>query len=115
MNNNNNELIVKKIKRISISSIISMAINIFSLILIFIIHLTLSNNLGSENYGLYYFISTLVIIFSILSKGGTDTLLIKCLSKYSAEDNYGLIKGVLSFTNRRVISNCQSDPGYGRN
>ena len=106
MNNNNNELIVKIIKRISISSIISMAINIFSLILIFIIHLTLSNNLGSENYGLYYFISTLVIIFSILSKGGTDTLLIKCLSKYSAEDNYGLIKGVLSFTNRRVISNC---------
>ena len=53
MNNKKNESIVKIIERVSISSILSMAVNIFSLVLVFIIHLTLTNYLGSEDYGLY--------------------------------------------------------------
>ena len=106
LNNKKNESIVKIIERVSISSILSMAVNIFSLVLVFIIHLTLTNYLGSEDYGLYYFIASLVMILSILTKGGIDTLLIKFLPKYSIENNPGLIKGLLSFTNRRVIINC---------
>ena len=106
MNNRKNESIVKIIERVSISSILSIAVNIFSLVLVFIIHLTLTNYLGSEDYGLYYFIASLVMILSILTKGGIDTLLIKFLPKYSIENNPRLIKGLLSFTNRRVIINC---------
>ena len=106
MSNKKNESIVKIIERVSISSILSIAVNIFSLVLVFIIHLTLTNYLGSEDYGLYYFIASLVMILSILTKGGIDTLLIKFLPKYSIENNPGLIKGLLSFTNRRVIINC---------
>ena len=96
MNNKKNESIVKIIERVSISSILSIAVNIFSLVLVFIIHLTLTNYLGSDDYGLYYFIASLVMILSILAKGGIDTLLIKCLPKYSIENNPGLIKGLLS-------------------
>jgi len=106
MNDNNNEAIVKIIKKISISSTVSMAVNIVCLILIFLIHLILSNHLGSENYGKYYFILTLITILSIFSKGGVDTLLIRLLSKYSAKNNIGLIKGLVSFSTKRVISNC---------
>jgi len=94
------------LNKLSLASSLMLGINIFNLIFVFCLHITLTRHMGAENYGGYYFTITLITILSIFTKAGADTLLIRYLPKYVSENCFELVKGVMTYITKRTAIYC---------
>jgi O-antigen/teichoic acid export membrane protein len=70
----------------------------------FISTMVLARLLGPEDYGAYSNAVAWVLIFSALGVLGFNTLLIRDLAIMKAQNNWGLIKGLLRFSDGLILS-----------
>ena len=61
--------------------------------------------MGSNDFGFYYYIITLIAILVIFTKYGFDLLLIRFIPKFLAEKRLNQLKGILIYTNTSCIKN----------
>ncbi|MCT1901860.1 flippase [Oceanobacillus sojae] len=81
----------------------SFFINIFNLIVAFILQLVLARILGVESFGYYSFATTLLAFLILPSKLGLDIVTTRYVSAYKSKDEYGMEKGVIKSTNNIVL------------
>jgi O-antigen/teichoic acid export membrane protein len=61
--------------------------------------------MGSNDFGFYYYIITLIVTLVIFTKYGFDLLLIRFIPKFLAEKRLNQLKGILIYTNTSCIKN----------
>ena len=60
-----------------------------------ILHIFLARAAGVENYGIYAYSLSWVLIFVVLSKFGFGTTVLKYVASYEANKDWGLLRGVI--------------------
>jgi len=60
-----------------------------------LLHIYLARNAGPENYGIYSYAVSWVLIFAMISKFGFGTSLLKNIARYESKENWGALKGMV--------------------
>ena len=71
----------------------------------FLFYIYLSRSMGSNDFGFYYYIITLIATLVIFCKCGFDLLLIRFIPKLLVEKRLNQLKGILIYTNTSCIKN----------
>jgi O-antigen/teichoic acid export membrane protein len=81
----------------------TFVLKIANKLLAFITTLILAKTLGVSGYGAYSYILSIVALLSIPSVMGMDRLLIRDVARYRTEGQWGLIRGLIRWTNSMVM------------
>ena len=84
-------------------SISILLMQVFSIILFFVINILLARYLGVKGYGFYTFLLAWVSVLSVIATAGWDGLLVREITKYQSGKKWGLLKGLLGRSNRVVL------------
>jgi O-antigen/teichoic acid export membrane protein len=90
--------------KLTSDGIISLIIRFFYLLLTFIISVALARLLGAEGYGIYSYVFAIISVLAIVVEFGIPTLIIRETSKYLTNNDFGLLKGVLLWSSRTIIT-----------
>lgn len=63
----------------------------------------LARTLGPESYGTYTFVLSVVTLLSLPAKAGLPTLLVREVAKNQVNERWGLVRGLLKFSNRLAL------------
>lgn len=70
---------------------------IFGALIAFLVQIPLARLLGAEDYGIYIYLLSWIMMFGILTKIGMNTTLPKFMPIYLVDSKWDCLKGVLSF------------------
>jgi O-antigen/teichoic acid export membrane protein len=71
----------------------------------FAVHVLLARLLGVEQYGVYAYVISWMMILALPSKLGMDMALVKFVAAYRARKEWGLLYGVIEFVKRVTLLN----------
>lgn len=81
----------------------SIAIKLASMLIGFLLVVTLARVLGPADYGTYVFVMALITILAIPAQMGLPQLIIRETAKAQANANWGLMRGIWQWSNRYVV------------
>jgi O-antigen/teichoic acid export membrane protein len=90
-------------EKIAFGTISGLILKIINVALNFIISVFLARTLAPEGYGVYAFILSVITLLAIPVQMGLPTLLIREVSRYEHDRQWGLLKGILIRANQMVI------------
>ncbi|MCO1600969.1 flippase [Desulfosporosinus nitroreducens] len=85
------------------ASIASIALKLFYTIATLAINIILARIMGAEGYGIYSYALALTTIIAIPAQIGLPTLLTRNIAAYQIKEQWGLMRGILRFSNEVVI------------
>ncbi len=71
--------------------------------LMFIISVFLTRTIGAEGFGVYVYVTTLINLFVLPAVFGLDQLLVREVSAHLQAQEWGLIRGLVGWTNRTSV------------
>lgn len=80
----------------------AFTINVVGTGLAFLAQLVLARVLGVESYGIYAYVGAWVAVLGMLATLGFQTGILRFVSAYSAREEWGLVRGVTRYAERRV-------------
>ena len=81
----------------------AITINVAGVGIGFLAQLVLARVLGAESYGVYAYVSAWVAVLSLLTTLGFQAGLLRFASAYAAQEQWGLLRGVVRYAERRVL------------
>lgn len=69
----------------------------------FLVHILLARVMGPGHYGIYVYVMSWVAVLAIAAKFGMDTLLVRFVSAYTANREWGRLRGVMRLANRTAF------------
>ncbi len=78
----------------------------FSMGLGFLISLILARILGASDYGLYVYIFQIMDVLVLLGNSGIDSLIVRDGAIYKSNSDWGLLHGLLKWSNQFVLGFC---------
>ena len=80
----------------------AFTINVVGTGVAFLAQLVLARVLGAESYGVYAYVYAWVMVLSLLATLGFQNGLLRFASAYLAREEWGLVRGVIRYAERRV-------------
>jgi O-antigen/teichoic acid export membrane protein len=81
-------------------------LKIFSAGFGFIISVVLARILGTSDYGLYVYVFSIMELLTLLGTVGLDSLLVRDVAIYKTNSSWGLLHGLLKWSNEFVLGAC---------
>jgi O-antigen/teichoic acid export membrane protein len=82
----------------------TLALRVIATALTLVLSGVLARLLGAGGYGAYAYAQTLVNLLAILACLGTDRLLVRLIATYHDREQWGLVQGILRWSNRRALA-----------
>ncbi|HEY9403932.1 MAG TPA: oligosaccharide flippase family protein [Pyrinomonadaceae bacterium] len=82
----------------------TLALRIIATALTLILSAVVARIVGAAGYGAYAYALTLVNLLAILACLGTDRLLVRLVATYHEQEQWGLIRGILRWSNLRALA-----------
>ncbi|MGH9942588.1 MAG: oligosaccharide flippase family protein [Pyrinomonadaceae bacterium] len=82
----------------------TLALRVFATALTLILAGVLARILGAGSYGAYAYAQTLVNLLAILACLGTDRLLVRLIAAYHEQEQWGLVRGILRWSNQLALA-----------
>lgn len=82
----------------------TLALRVIAAVLTLLLSAVVARLLGADGYGAYAYALTLVNLLAILACLGTDRLLVRLIATYHDGEQWGLIRGILRWSNRRALA-----------
>jgi O-antigen/teichoic acid export membrane protein len=77
---------------------------VFSMLVLFMMHVVAGRILSPDNYGLFSFVLSIVSIFVLVANMGWTTALMKLVPHYIHDENWSMLKGVLFRSHQMSLS-----------
>lgn len=84
----------------------SLGLRVAFLILGFLVSVVLARSLGVKEFSIYTYIMSWVWLLSVFTKMGFVDLLVREVAIFHTQKNWGVLRGILLFSNRIVILLC---------
>jgi O-antigen/teichoic acid export membrane protein len=81
----------------------AFTINVAGAAVAFLAQLVCARALGAQSYGIYAYVNAWITVLSLLTTLGFQTGLLRFASAYVAREEWGLLRGVVRYVERRVI------------
>jgi O-antigen/teichoic acid export membrane protein len=81
-------------------------LKVFSAGLGFVISIVLARILGASDYGLYVYVFVILDLLILLGNSGIDTLLVRDVAIYQSNSSWGLLHGLLKWSNQFILGVC---------
>ncbi|BBI32091.1 flippase [Cohnella abietis] len=78
----------------------SFLINVTGMIIAFLLQVILARELGVDGYGHYSFVMTVLTFLVFPAKLGFDTTIVRYVSAYRSQQEWGAVKGLLRYSNQ---------------
>jgi O-antigen/teichoic acid export membrane protein len=82
----------------------SFLIKILAAALAFFTQVILARHMGVEQFGIFAYVTSWLVILVLLCKLGLDTSMVRFVAAYKATGEWGLLKGILKASNRLTIT-----------
>ena len=82
----------------------NLALRVIATALTLLLSAVVARIVGAAGYGAYAYAQTLVNLLAILACLGTDRLLVRLVATYHEQEQWGLIRGILRWSNRRALA-----------
>lgn len=79
-------------------------LRIVNVLLMLLSSIILARVMGPDQYGVYAFVLSVVTLLILPAKAGLPTLLVRETARNQLQDNWGLLRGLLTLSNRFVCS-----------
>ncbi len=86
------------------SSIGSVLLKVLNAMAVFVVSVILSRVLGPEQFGIYSYTFSLLILLAIITRAGLPDLLIREVAGYRLEGKWEHIRGIIRFSDRVVFA-----------
>jgi O-antigen/teichoic acid export membrane protein len=91
----------------------ALTVQLSTAALVFLLHLMLARWLGVREYGYYIEAMAWVAILAQFAKLGLETALLNLVPNYCAHGHWGALRGLLTFSNRAVVTASIVLPVFG--
>jgi len=90
------------VRHVARGSVTAFAIYMASVSLTYCAQLLIARIVGVDVYGIYAYVFAWMAVLAYFSALGFDVALLRFLPVYEAEQNWGLLRGVIQYSQRRV-------------
>lgn len=90
------------LKRFGRTSILAFGIQVFGVGISYLAHLLAARLAGPENYGLYAYVTAILVVLAYVAALGYDSAMLRFLPLYAERQAWSLVAGLIAFVERRV-------------
>lgn len=101
------------LQRLGRTSVLAFGLQVAGVGMSYVAHLLAARLAGPESYGLYAYVTAIIVVVAYLAALGYDSAMLRFLPTYAERQEWHLVAGIVAFVERRVKAIAIAAAGLG--